>query len=137
MEISFKLNGDKELIKNLRKINTTAQKRALKKSAKAGAAPVVQEAKRRVPVDTGRTKRYLRSWTARQRPGEVIESIGVTAKTRAHVARFLETGTSKMAARPFLRPAMDEMQKKAAQETNDAMVEAVLEEVRKSGPKGR
>jgi len=133
MEISFKMDGDKELLRNLKRINNTAQKRALKKSAKAGASPVVQEAKRRVPVDTGRTKRYIRSWTAGQRTGEVTESIGVTAKTRAHVARFLELGTSKMTARPFLRPAIDEMQKKAAQETNDAMVEAVLEEVRKIG----
>lgn len=133
MEVQFKFDGDKQLKKKLESLNRTARGRALRKAAKAGAEEVVKEAKRRVPVDTGRTKRYIRSWTARQRTGEVTESIGVTAKTRAHVARFLELGTSKMTARPFLRPAIDEMQKKAAQETNDAMVEAVLEEVRKIG----
>lgn len=133
MEVQFKFEGDKQLKKKLESLNRTARGRALRKAAKAGAEEVVKEAKRRVPVDTGRTKRYIRSWTARQRTGEVTESIGVTAKTRAHVARFLELGTSKMTARPFLRPAIDEMQKKAAQETNDAMVEAVLEEVRKIG----
>lgn len=133
MEVQFKFEGDKQLKKKLESLNRTARGRALRKAAKAGAEEVVKEAKRRVPVDTGRTKRYIRSWTARQRTGEVTESIGVTAKTRAHVARFLELGTSKMTARPFLRPAIDEMQKKAAQETNDAMVEAVLEEARKIG----
>lgn len=133
MDARIKLSGDKELERNLKKITRAAKGRALRKAAKAGAEPIVQEAKRRVPVDTGKTQQHIRSWVARRSSDSVTVSVGVTAKSRAHVARYLELGTSKMAARPFLRPAIDEKQRKAAEETQQTMAEAVLEEVRKGG----
>ena len=55
------------------------------------------------------------------------------AERKAYYGYFLEFGTSKMAARPFLRPAADECYRQAAEETKQAMVEAVLEEVAKAG----
>lgn len=133
MEITFKFVGDKQLKKNLEAINRSARGRALRKAARTGAEEIVKEAKRQVPVDTGKTRQYIRSWLTERRSDSVTAAVGVTAKTRAHVAKFLETGTSKMAARPFLRPAIDEQQRKAAEATQQAMVEAVLEEVRRVG----
>lgn len=133
MDARIKLTGDKTLEQNLKKITRSAKGRALKKAAKAGAEPIVKEAKRRVPVDTGKTQKHIRSWISKRDSDSVTVSVGVTAKSRAHVARFLELGTSKMPARPFLRPAIDEEKQKAAEETQKTMAEAVLEEVRKGG----
>lgn len=133
MDARIKLSGDKELERNLKKITRAAKGRALRKAAKAGAEPIVQSAKRQVSVDTGKMRQHIRSWFSQRRSESVTVSVGVTAKSRAHVARFHELGTSKMAARPFLRPAIDEQKQKAAEETQSTMAEAVLEEVRKSG----
>lgn len=131
MDIVVKFDG-KQLEKQLKGISRRAQGQSLKKAAKAGAKPVVDSAKRKVPVDKGLTQRYIRHWTGKYKTTEVTENIGVTAKSRRMVAKYLEEGTSKMAARPYLRPAMDENIKKAAEETNREMVEQIMEEVRRN-----
>ena len=133
MEVQFKFEGDKQLKKKLESLNRTARGRALRKAAKAGAEEVVKEAKRRVPVDTGKTQKHIRSWFTERKSESVTVAVGVTAKSRVHVARFLETGTSKMAARPFLRPAIEEKQRQAVEATHETMVEEVLEEAKKGG----
>lgn len=133
MEIKVKFDGDKLLDQKLKTITRTAKGKALREAAMAGAELIVQDAKRRVAVDTGKTKRYIRSWFAERGPESVTVSVGVTAKTREHVARFLEMGTSRMAAKPFLRPAIDEQQRKASAEVNATMVDEVMGEAKKSG----
>jgi len=82
--------------------------RALEKAAEM----VRDEAKALCPVDTGSLQRSIR--TFKREVGGVLCSVGVSAggyvvnpKTRRIVdyASFVEYGTSRMAARPFLRPA--------------------------------
>jgi HK97 gp10 family phage protein len=131
IQVQFKLDGDKKLAENLKKINRTAQGRALREAAKQGAEVIVQEAKRRAPVDTGTLRDSIRSKFVKRRSDSVTVEIGPGPK--GYYGYFLEFGTSKMAARPFLRPAMDECNQRAAEETQHTMVEAVLEEVAKAG----
>jgi HK97 gp10 family phage protein len=49
-----------------------------------------------VSVDTGQTKNAI----------EQVEPGGITFGDRARIASFLEHGTSRMAPRPFIGPAM-------------------------------
>lgn len=68
------------------------------------ALKVETEAKRRTPVKTGNLRRSIISTVAEVdgRP------VGVVAAT-AHYAGFVELGTYKMRARPFLRSALIEV----------------------------
>ncbi|MCP3426025.1 HK97 gp10 family phage protein [Rothia sp. AR01] len=67
-------------------------------TVKAG-ADLQAQAQRRAPVDTG----YLRASIAAESPapGEVLVGPG------AHYGIYLEYGTSRMAARPYMTPAFD------------------------------
>ena len=56
-------------------------------------------AKKACPVDTGR----LRNSITHQQESENVEVIG----TNVEYAPYVELGTSKMSARPFLRPAAE------------------------------
>jgi HK97 gp10 family phage protein len=86
--------------------------RALEKAAEM----VRDEAKALCPVDTGSLQRSIR--TFKREVGEVLCGFGVSAggyvinpKTRRTVnyATFVEYGTSRLAAKPFLRPAFATM----------------------------
>ncbi|WP_135827301.1 HK97-gp10 family putative phage morphogenesis protein [Halorussus halobius] len=70
-----------------------------------GEQNIQKEAQQRSPVDTGNLRA---SWTGltEARRGTIITEVGNTADYAEHV----EKGTSKMAAQPMLRPAMDREQ---------------------------
>lgn len=98
----------------------------------AGAVLVRDDARRRVPVDTGALRNAIVAQANAKKPGEVTASIGVARKqfTRGkragkqprRYAHLVEFGTPKKGARPFLRPAVD---------TNvDAILDAVAEKMR-------
>jgi len=131
IDLKFSFDGDKKLIENLKKISRTASGRALRQAAKQGAEIIVQEAKRRAPVDTGTLRKSIRSKFGKRSSDSVTVEIGPSSK--AYYGYFVEFGTSRMAAQPFLRPAIDEHKQRAAEETKQAMVEAVLGEVRRAG----
>lgn len=76
----------------------TALERAMKKAVLI----VEAEAKRNTPVDTGRLRGSITN-EVREIARQVIEGrIG----TNVDYARFIELGTSKMSAKPYLRPAL-------------------------------
>ena len=64
-----------------------------------GAALIEAEAKRLCPVDTGR----LRASINTIKPRKLVRSIG----TSVEYAPYVEFGTYKMRAQPYLRPALE------------------------------
>lgn len=73
---------------------------------------IVARAKAKCPVDTGRLRDSIRIFP-KSVPGGRGVSIGTSEGhlgSDVHYAFFVEYGTSKMAAHPFLRPALDEEQ---------------------------
>ena len=66
---------------------------------------VQRRAKQFAPVDTGRLRASITEELARD-DGGLVERIG----SDVSYAAFQEFGTSKMAARPYLRPALDAVQ---------------------------
>jgi HK97 gp10 family phage protein len=82
-----------------------------------GALVIAQQAENNCPVDTG----FLRSTVFVQEVGNDVE-IGFSAE----YASYVEFGTYKMAAQPFLRPAFDEAEAAAL----SAIVDSVQKNMR-------
>jgi len=64
---------------------------------------IERDAKQIVPVDTGNLKGSIESRVIRNSDGEVVGVVG----SNVRYAPFIEFGTSKMSAQPFLRPAVE------------------------------
>lgn len=82
-----------------------------------GAAVILNAAVENCPVDTG----FLQSTAFMQQSGDDVE-IGFGAE----YASYVEFGTYKMAAQPFLRPAFDEAEEAAL----SAIVDSVTKNLR-------
>lgn len=77
-----------------------------------GVAGVVRDGvRKRAPVDTGTLRKAITAVRRRGKPGQPISDViakhGDGAKYDAFYWRFLEFGTSKMMARPFIVPTVE------------------------------
>jgi HK97 gp10 family phage protein len=86
-----------------------------------GAAIILAEAQQLCPVDTG----FLRDSAFMQVSGDDVE-IGF----EADYASYVEFGTYKMAAQPYLRPAFDNVEEEALSAIVDS-IEAHLRDITK------
>ena len=98
------IEGLDELEKQFDKLEKTAKKKVINKALTAGVAPIKKEAKKNAPVDKGILKSAIRSKKLKKTEKP---SIGVYVTGKGYYWWFIEHGTSKMSAAPFLRPAAD------------------------------
>ena len=94
----MKIEGLRELEKKMKQLSNVARKEAKQEALHAGALLVQGQATLNAPVDTGN----LRSSIDVEVGTEDAEIF-----TPVFYAPFLEYGTSRQAAQPFLRPALD------------------------------
>lgn len=89
---------DKELI--------AAVKRELKEATKEGAEIVAESARRKVPVKTGALRESIKVKASKfAGGGHIIEAQG-KGDFQKYYASFVELGTFKDKAQPYLRPAL-------------------------------
>jgi len=125
--MTIELRGFAELREKLQQLPDKLAAKVLAKAMKAAFQPVLDDAKAKVPVDTGALRDSLRIAFRRGGRGEPMRvgiRIGSSSKvkqaglakavfggtTKAPPARrwhFIELGTADLAAHPFLRPALD------------------------------
>lgn len=93
-------------------VTVEIEKRAMDRLEKAGEL-IAEHARNKVPVDTGRLRDSIR---VRRLKGDPKQNIRVYAGNRkrreqggAFYAHMVEYGTVKMPAKPFLRPALNEV----------------------------
>ena len=113
---------------------TKAAEKAVRPAAQDGAQVFYDEVKQRVPVSAAPHKSGKKTYN----PGTLRKAIyqayadkesgdGKAVyrlswnKTHAFYGRFVEFGTSKMAAKPFLRPAYDAARTKALKAVQERM----------------
>jgi HK97 gp10 family phage protein len=145
------LTGFKELADALRKLGPRVAKNSLRRAVSAGAAEVRNEARIRVPVRSGTTKRAIAMKREKDTKGETSakysvfvrqakngkygqKGVAANGKFDAYYWRFLEFGTSKMAAKPFMRPAFEAKKERAVEvigEVLGAGIEAAAKELTK------
>ncbi len=133
----FSITGDKKLDRKLKKLGSPKLiKKVIKKGLRNGSKPIQKEAKRNAPVGkTGQLKKNVKL-RAQKRSRK---SIGVNVqvgegdfKGDQFYAAFIEYGTSKMPARPFMRPAWDKNKDKTKQSILDEIKLAILNEAKKN-----
>lgn len=109
--MTVKIEGLDVLDRRLKELGNKGAGKVLKKALRAAAKPVKKEAQARVAVDEGELKKAIFTSVT------VTNKWGATArvgyKKHAFWGLFIEKGTSKMPARPFLRPALDTKGKEA------------------------
>jgi HK97 gp10 family phage protein len=88
----------------------------------AGGNVILREAKRLAPVDTGfmRDSGYVREASPDEAPPPAVSVVFV-----APYSSFQEFGTSRMAAQPFLRPAIDTKRDAAIKAIGSAVVKEI------------
>ena len=119
---------------------TNAAQKATRPAAQAGAQVLYEEVRQRAPMSgkphstKGKRKTYnpgtlrkaIYQAYAEKESGDKKAAYRVSwNKNHAFYGRFLEFGTSRMAAKPFLRPAYDAAVQKALQAVQDRMAEEV------------
>ncbi len=117
--VSLKLDGDRELIRQLDRLPASVQRRVVRPAVRAALSPMNKAAKRKAPKVEGllkkaigiRVRSYPRSGVilgtvqVREGHGRLID--GKPRNPRFYV-HLVERGTEHSAAQPFLRPAFDE-----------------------------
>ncbi len=135
--VTIQLSGINDIIRALRKLSDKVEKKIARKAVRAGTKLIAAEIKTRAPQDTGILKRSVSVRAARRRRRGVISmnaifnmrkypqlvSFSAGSRTNLSSRKFegkryfypaaLEYGTSKMKARPFVRPAWDSKKNQA------------------------
>ena len=106
MSVDFRIEGLEHLESQFDRLADTSKKKVMMKALNAGIAPIKKEAKANAPVDKGVLKSQIRS---KQMKYTEKPAVGIYVSGKAYYWYFVENGTSKMAATPFLRPAVDSM----------------------------
>jgi len=132
--ISMHIDGLQELERKLIEMGPKLARNGLRAAVSAGARVVTAEAKVRVPVDSGTMRRAIYSKQIREESGDSQQTfyVGVRhgkkeqKKNRdAYYFPFVEFGTEKMAARPFMRPAFESTKEKSVGAIKDKLAERV------------
>ena len=107
------LDGAEELNAALRKVGDRATGLILAKAAEQGADVIAEEAKRIAPRDSGDLAEGIHAEPGRLKQGRAVMNVGIGKKE--WYGAFVEFGTEKMAAKPFLRPAFDTKKEEATE----------------------
>lgn len=155
---STEVTGLKELNEALRQLPQNIARNVLRGAAGAGAAVIRKEARARAPVFTGPVgprhpppgtlKKSIYQQASRALSNLVQQTFNVGVKTgkalrtksgasaNAFYWKFVEFGTAKMAARPFMRPAFEAKKHEAVAAIKAYIAERIPREVEKL-PKGK
>ena len=122
---------------------TTAAEKATRPAAQSGAQVFYDEVKQRVPMSAkphksgkktynpGTLRKAIYQAFADKESGDGKASYRISwNKTHAFYGRFVEFGTSKMAAKPFLRPAYDAARARALQAVQERMAAEVKKAIK-------
>ena len=134
MGINTTINGD-DLLKALKQFPKNIQNNVMTGAIRASANVIRDEARIRVPKKTKDLAKSIvsikrRAETRNQVKFSVTPSRGKNkAGWRAH---FIEFGTSKMSAKPFLRPAFEASENKSLDVAKDYIAKRIPQEVAKA-----
>lgn len=139
------LTGFRELAKALRELGPRVAKNTLRRSVSAGATVIKIDARERAPKDSGEMAKDILVKRERGTKSEMSAkySVFVLSGKKSRLKgkrrnvdrdsfywRFVEFGTSKMAAKPFLRPAFESRKEEAVKVIGEKLDEGIQKAAR-------
>lgn len=123
---NIELSGVDELLRKLQQMGaniTELENKALKKAAE----PVLQDAIANAPERTGNLKKGLKISGIKNRDGTKYVLVGIdrSVTSKIYYGKFIEFGTIKMSARPFLGPAYEKNKKEIMEEIKNTLKEGL------------
>lgn len=109
-----------DISNDLAALSKAENNRVLRQATRAAAVVIRDEARARAPRRTGKLARNIVAVSGRAQNGDVVSGVNIRTKGKASNPnnafywRFVELGTSRMAAHPFVRPAFDAKEQAAA-----------------------
>ncbi len=122
-----------DVLKKLKRLPDRVQKRVVVGAVRASAKPIIKEARRLVPKRTGNLAKSI-GVNQRRTKGSLLHfSISPRrgGKYDGWYGHFLEFGTSKMTARPFLRPAFENKGEESIKAAKAYMAKRIDKELKK------
>lgn len=112
-----------EKLKEMGRKGSTLENKALLEGAEIINKEIVSNA----PVKTGKAKSKLTISKVKKEKGVKVVKVGVQKddNSEAFYLKFYEYGTSKQAARPFMRPAFERKKKEALEKTKEVIREGL------------
>ena len=129
-DFDVQIKGLREVDAMLTELAGPAARRALRKGMRQGANVVRDEVRNRAARRKGLLRRSIRTRERSDDGGWM--RFAVEVMRRAFYGYFGEYGTSKQAAKPFMRPGAAAKAMEAVQRMRDAISEAIQHEVRKA-----
>ena len=124
-----KIDGARRLEKQLKALPRNLERKAYRQSLGAAASAMREAIRRAAPRDQGLLRKAIKSRVnSRDLTGEIYVTHGVGVKYDAFYWHFVEYGTSRLPANPFLRPAFEDSQDDVVDVYTDK-VNAVLRDV--------
>lgn len=130
--VTVKVEGLRELGERMKSLSDDVNNRIARAATAAGAVVIRNAAQAKVPVDTGNLKKNIivkrlpkgeSSLTSEHivtvRQGKLTKKQKEKGLGDAFYGRFVEYGTAKMPARPYLRPAYDQNKERAVEAIKD------------------
>jgi len=126
---NFEIKGVEGVLNLFHELPLVVEKKILKTSIRKSAQILQSAMIRRAPVGfTGRLAESIKT-TARG----LKNKLAINVIVGRFYSRFLEFGTSKMSAKPFVRPAYDEAMPEIINTFSDEMNKGVIREAKKLG----
>jgi len=132
------MQGAKAILRQFGEMRKGSQRATVTRAARVAAKRIGEEARRRAPrhpggpshPGQGHAYRTIKWLLVERWPDRATFAIGATG--HGFYLNFHETGTYKMPARPWLRPALDAVAPQAVQDAGNVFRESVLEAAAKA-----
>jgi len=115
--VTMKIHGLDELRRKFVQLEQKTQGRVLENAAVSGATLIQNAAVKKCPKLTGNLARSIHTEVAERSNTRVMTEIG----TNVEYAPFVEFGTRRMGAQPYMRPAFDNNKQAAINEIKAAL----------------
>jgi HK97 gp10 family phage protein len=131
--VDVQIKGIDELLKSLHVLPEQIQKNVLVGAIRAGATSISKEMKLLVPKDTGELQKSI-GVVKRKSDNKNVVYFSVTPQVKkgGWIAHFLEFGTSKMSAQPFIRPAYERKGEETIEVAKIYMAKRIDKEIAKA-----
>lgn len=129
--MSVEIKGLKEIIDKLNTLPPKLENKVVRSAVRKGTNKLRDSARDKVAVDTGNLKKSIVTMGYRE-SGKIAFKVAVIRRKAKsakspYYAHFVEFGTSKMPAQPYMRPALDESEEEVLQTTVDYIKKGLSE----------